>query len=525
MQNNKNSDSAFILPSSNIGSSKSNFLSSGKGRSSNNRRPQNVPIDMAFRRGNTLASFLSDYTSNLPPINLNVKLGGSRGSDDNIPPSSRTKVGDSSNRRRGATALSASGNHYDQYKERRSENFTWSADIKCGTNYDKRLRGDELFSPLYIMNGEFLPKRVNSQPTYLETLFDNELYFEYLRLVESKVNRTVSKQFRKPDLYNYLHSMSEALQLYYCLDSILTYYENSSNSNYGLFCLRERMDATVLSAFQNLQKTLEKLPCPKKLVLFIRYHYQNFSFDEISDTTIYRLGFRNLFYDKDISNPVPAIDVDVIRGCSAVLNDFNFQDLISLYLRAIPDDKINQLPASTDAVLRCNHFRTFWHNSCVSYKEQHNSSDVSYTKVCKSYYENFRYYSFVPEDLDGSTYSMGSHHIGGIPCPGFYSPNTNFLGSDIEHCTSITRLYQGRIVGAFSPEMGSQAGVCALPVLTEAGSANSFSVHDYLIPGSRLLCAVDLESQKCSAQVFAAFLFNPNYPGNGSSVQRKRTNS
>lgn len=513
--------SAFGIPyNSNVNSSSSSFLGS-RDKSQVKLNSSEVPSNMAYNRGTTLRSFLSDYASNIPNVNLTVNLGRSGGDSSDNPPSNRNRGGSGSKGRLTSTALFASGNRYDQYKERKSATFNWSANIPCGTDYNLRLQGDENFSPLYLMNGEFLPKRVNSQPTYLETLLDNELFYQYLRSVEGKVNRTVSKQFKKKDLYDYLHTLSKALQLYYCVDSVLTYVENKDNHNYGLHSLRDRMTAECLSKFQRLQTVLEKLPCPKNLVLFIRYHYQNFSFDEIGDTTIYRLAYCDIFYDTDFTKPPSNIDGDLFSRSIADLNDFRFQDLISLYLRAFPDDKIYEMPPSTAIVIKCNHFRTFWHNSCIAYKEHHDSKQVSYTQVCKSSDETIRYYSLNPDDIDSSTYSMGSHYLEGIPCPGVFAPHVNFGQTAIEHCTSMTRLYQGRIIGAFTPELGSQAGVCALPILASMGSASTFEVNEYLIPGSRLLCSVDLESQMCATQRFADYLLNPNYKKIESGVQRK----
>lgn len=289
-------------------------------------------------------------------------------------------------------------------KEPKTTNIRFNSGIKSGTLVnDREEPSSSSYSTLFTLGGTFF-ESLDSNSYYSNLLED--IYYRYLRKVQASVNVNAAKTFTKSKFSEYIYSLSNALQLYYMVESILAYSQNPSNKNEGMLFLRNKFDSNLMSQHERLRRFLITCPIPKKLMEFICYMYSNFSFSNYDNSVIFRLEFRDTLHTTGLV--LSELYYDVI-----ISSIFDCNEVTSLLLKSIPSLGIIDLDFVSNEVIYDENFLTFWHNSdhtMQSYSNKNNDGYIVHSRVVENYDEEFPYYQFTDIDIDGIFYACSSYH-------------------------------------------------------------------------------------------------------------------
>jgi hypothetical protein len=122
---------------------------------------------------------------------------------------------------------------------RNSTKISWSTGIKSGLVVNPLQEENSVFTPLFILNGQLFPKFGISDTdfNYADAYLKDFVYPQYIQVlldqhIKSGQDLTLDK------FAQYFDQLIRALELYYCIDSILTYSSNVKNQNAGMVHLR-----------------------------------------------------------------------------------------------------------------------------------------------------------------------------------------------------------------------------------------------------------------------------------------------
>jgi hypothetical protein len=283
--------------------------------------------------------------------------------------------------------------------------LTFESGIPSGLFNNPKERDNSSFSSLYVMGGKFLPNYSSSRvsKSNASQLIVEDVYWDYLTRAEQEINRIIEPHFSKIEFLTWLYHVSDGLQLYYEVDSIMSYDSEFENKNVGMAYLREtKINSKVIDGHLRLKKVLERQAFPPKLYDFIRYIFQNFTFGECESSPIYRLGLDDSLFDFGDSS------ADFADGSkhNLIIANINETNQINSYMvRAFSDWKIGSMKPSTSQVIIDPQFRNFWYNSSVCYMPA--SLETAYSVEVASKDINYNYGMFT-DKVDGLFYAMTS---------------------------------------------------------------------------------------------------------------------
>jgi len=231
---------------------------------------------------------------------------------------------------------------------------------------------------------------------------NKDLYYKYLIIVQSEVNSSLARQFTESIFYNYIGRISYALQLYYMIDSILAYTSHSPNNNIAMTKLRMGIGPDVSNGHIKLKEVLESTPIPPNLLMYIRFMYQNFSFNDVSGSSIIRLSLDDSLCTSEYSGNL-GVDGSVY---SKIIDELIDCSEVSSIIKKIRNNWVVTLPASSYEALYNPQFTTFWHNSNIAY-EDYGSKAVKFTITAQSSFSPL-YYGIFDNKLDGIIYASCS---------------------------------------------------------------------------------------------------------------------
>lgn len=278
-----------------------------------------------------------------------------------------------------------------------STSFNSGIDPKVIIDRNSSFGGE--YSSLFLMNGCFFDQDKGFEDSSIYEYFNRHIYDEYKLAIQYALgNRSFSK-FSSSDLFDYIHKITQALQVYYQVDSILAYFEDESNKPYneGMIHLRSFLNADALDEFVELKNLLLQLPCPTNLVHFIRHMYQTFVFTQEDDSTLYKLGCQFSFYG---DNSKEGIYNSILFDAISQLKDSDMKIPILLG-KSVPNIIIKELPPSHSKPIYDNNFRNFWSNCDVTYFK---SDLVYHTRIVDGKESHFNYITF-NDNPDGLIYS------------------------------------------------------------------------------------------------------------------------
>lgn len=439
-----------------------------------------------------------------PNINIDVSLGGrGNGGKKSTSLKSKPKGKDGSN---GGSGKGRGGRPYQPknkggykgdstgYSPRKvgSEVISPIPFSDSSTLVLRRRDGDDSYSPLYMLNGEFFPEPGKSETNYsmYEKLLGNQIYKDYCDVVASSKGTYLTKKFPKDRFYKYINSVSRALQVYYCIDSILSYTSNPENQNKGLEDLRFRFNADIISKYDLLARSLSQFHLNPRIVQFIRYMYQNFSFSGADDAPIIRLGYDRLFrYELDVCLD-GSLESNFIDDITRKLYDD--VDINSIMGQCFPQWSLSELPPSFNGVIYDKSFLDFWHNCNIASEIKDDQTDYSISVSSPT--QEIKY-NVISDELNGhmyslfSAFSMRGEERDSVLELGVWKPSDDFSNFSFLNKTSLSCAFEGEMVGCTSESVAAGSGILRVPIMQVDyyGQQIGFALKRYHLPGSRRL--------------------------------------
>lgn len=290
----------------------------------------------------------------------------------------------------------------------------WKSGITSGLTVNTRIVAKD-YTPLYLSSGYLFIVTDNNIDNYTE--FDNQLnniiYPQLEILMSSKINRFIGRYVNAKDFNDYVYAIVTALQVYYCIDSVITYCSNldSENINVGMERLRSHLTSEALTEFNYLREFLINCSCPTNLLDYIRFMCQTFRSSNAPHSSILKLNIGGLF-EEDWNISTGDYIVNVLIDCRQNLTACNKMN--SYLNQTVPEWKLNSLPSSSALACYNESFITFWHNQNCSYLCTENTSlgVFKYTKIVDNM-DSYTDYQIIQRDsdVDGVIFISNSYNI------------------------------------------------------------------------------------------------------------------
>jgi len=290
------------------------------------------------------------------------------------------------------------------------DSLSFDSKIPAGLTVNRRLQKDDA-TPLYLSSG-WLFKVTDPDIEAEETEFELELrkviYPVYEQIISNTINRWVGQYTSADEFLEYFQAVSQALQIFYCIDSILAYSSNNTldNINYGMEYLRNQLTAQVMVDYNLLKETLENSTIPPNLIEFIRWFCQNYRTSDAPHASIIRLNIGGM-YDSNWNSSTYTKISELLR--SARENILDVSKMMQYLHRAFPSWTVGTLPPSVKLANFDKDFFTFWHNQNCCFKALAADTSFSYTHLMDGF-DSYLDYQILErdEDVDGAIFATAS---------------------------------------------------------------------------------------------------------------------
>lgn len=346
----------------------------------------------------------------------------------------------------------------------------------------------------------------------LYTYFTNTIAFDIQSRAQTNINfdLNIGSQLTVDQLRTAFNAVINALNIYFYYTSILTYESDSRNKNSGMIYLRQGISSQIISDLTILGRRLEDIPCPPRLVEYIRYLNSNYYSGDTQGSSLIKMC--------PILNevPVPSGTTTAVSQALTLLVNSQNSTVFALLRRAIPKWRIGKL--YDVPVLPCydKNFLTIFANLPSSATNSAGTGSYSPTVALES--DVVPYNSF-NNRLDGAAFCLLSANINlrGF-VPGFVYPVAKTFGTATE--SRISYYTDGVVPGFFQ--------VAGNTFLTSSRNETykQFTFGTYTTPhlsGADMCQNVNILALSQTSKNVMDFLFDVNsIPVNGSLTHFNR---
>jgi hypothetical protein len=283
---------------------------------------------------------------------------------------------------------------------------------------------EEDFSSLYIMSGNLFKEDA------IDTAFKDHLEKNIFPDVNREIQYNLNFDYELPltDFTNWFYDLTKALEVYYALDSVQVYGMKEENNNPGSRYLLTKINSSIRLKLNELRRVLNYQAIPPRLLQTVRYMYQYYKFSELPGAPLYRLSPGFIFHEHANSGNDAykhSLSVGMLDDLISKLTSHS--SVHNKIFKAMPSWHVDGycMPPSCDTAYYDPSFRTFWFNSCLTYKHAEN---VIYTQSGGDT-SNFRYWLYT-NNFDGLFFAMGSfnktNETGSRP--GLWTPSIDYSG-------------------------------------------------------------------------------------------------
>lgn len=360
-----------------------------------NRGAQIVPFKGKYPRSSAVSEILNSDPSKIIATAIGERIKGGGPDFDEYRETSSKEKSPSNGRRKGGSG--GNGNNNDS--KRRSESdyskssntrgyqtqpgiscFLFSSGISSGLTVNTRVVSGD-YTPLYLSSGKFFhitDANINGNSPFLDQL-RNIIYPLIESTISNKIQRYAGRYINSVDFEDYIMALVDALQVYYCIDNVLTYGSNNTitNINVGMEHLRTYFSAESIVEFNLLRETLETCNCPNNLLDYIRFMCQSYRLSDAPHSPIIKLNIGGMF-DKEWMLGTNHIE-SVLTKCR--FNLIKNYKMVSYLHQAFPSWIISSMPSSSNEACYNPDFMSFWHNQncCFMSTKSANNGNFEYT--------------------------------------------------------------------------------------------------------------------------------------------------
>lgn len=289
----------------------------------------------------------------------------------------------------------------------------FSSGVSSGLTVCTRIVNKD-YTPLYLSSGNLFlvtDQNINRRTPFIEQL-NNVIYPLIESNISNKIQRYAGRYISSDDFEKYILSLVKALQIYYCIDSTLTYCSNNTihNINIGMEHLRSQFSATTLVEFNLLRETLETCNCPHNLLSYIRFLCQNYRLSDAPHSPIIKLNIAGI-HDPEWILGTEYI-TDLLQTCRLDLISKN--KMVSYLNQTYPNWVIRSMPISSNEACFNKEFFTFWHNQNFTYLSTKSSNNGNFEySINVANQDSYTDYQIIQDadDVDGVMFVSQTYNI------------------------------------------------------------------------------------------------------------------
>lgn len=213
---------------------------------------------------------------------------------------------------------------------------------------------------LFLMSGSFLTlTEVNS--------FANDdfarISLRLQQVLQPDYRNDIANVVTDKRILQYIKALSESLQLYLFLVSVIEYCRGDINGNIGMFYIRDKINVDDLNDLQHLKDLLESYHVNPNFVKFLKKMYMNYSTNSAKYSPIIKFCPTDLFLETT-NNKNYFISGKTIRNKISELKKYNFINYA--FSQMYPKWSIDLKDFNSNKIFDSD-FLTLWHNTAINY--------------------------------------------------------------------------------------------------------------------------------------------------------------
>jgi hypothetical protein len=258
------------------------------------------------------------------------------------------------------------------------------------------------------------------------------VYPLYVQYVQENLNfrETLSTE----QFVEYFETVSAAIQVYYSVEPFLNYSQNPDSQNYHMNLLREAIQATEIERLYVLRERIEQMVFPPKMLAWIKWMYQLYSFNTIPGSPICKYVYKQLWQPNNslTATGEGRLSPNVLNYYISTLLTLSTNGTGAILHQVFNNWKIGQLPMSHPVATYDPQFCTLWSN--MGMNGLNSVGNVTRYPSVNSDTENVVYGSYV-NVLDGLVPACNTVYNTGT---GLYGQGILRIPSDYQNVGTFT---------------------------------------------------------------------------------------
>lgn len=215
-------------------------------------------------------------------------------------------------------------------------------------------------SKLFVKNIQLKPTGLNLPNSDVANFFKTRIFPAYIVMLQERVNYKISLEVS--EFQQWFFNIQEALNLWFYVNSVLSYYDRNPSGNEGMSSMRNNINSESLNLYDQLGKILETKVIDPSMVSLIRYMHDVYQASPTNpQSAIMKFSYEGVVGED--SSKLEELLEDTINNLSNV----DLLKVNSLMKKAKPEWEI-RLHHFDGTAKYDENFMTFWANIPEKYK-------------------------------------------------------------------------------------------------------------------------------------------------------------
>lgn len=298
------------------------------------------------------------------------------------------------------------------------------------TVYEGNSQSDS--AQLYLMSGALFSFPQGN--TFANDEIDKILH-KYNNVLQKDYKIDVDKTFTKEKIKDFLKCITESLELYLFLQSVVDYCDNEVDGNAGMFYIRQFIKADDLIDLKYLKNLLESMFMNPSFVTYMKKMYGNYSTNTSKLSPMIKICPHNLFLEAN-NNPYYFQSGKTIRAKFEKLRTYRF--IAHAFSKLHPNWEINLSNFDYKKKFDSD-FLAFWHNTSINYALLANKEAIACTREAKGLTDYIYLGVFANSTKSEYIASISiNESIANVIQPGIFIPTNDYpMLMEFENRTSL----------------------------------------------------------------------------------------
>ncbi len=228
-------------------------------------------------------------------------------------------------------------------------------------------------SKLFVKNIALKPTGINLPKSDIFNFFSTRIFPSYITMLQERVNYKVT--VAPAEFQQWFYNIQEALNLWFYVNSVLSYYDANPAGNEGMSSLRSNINSESLNLYDQLGKILETKVIDPSMLNLIRYIHDVYQASNTNpQSALIKFSYLNVVGDDSLE-----LQKLLNSAIDALSSNTDQLRLNSLMKKAKPEWQIKLTPYNGTAKYDEN-FMTFWSNIPEIYNYIDDGTQKTYMK-------------------------------------------------------------------------------------------------------------------------------------------------